>query len=413
MPPEKLPARLTLPTGRVVRVRARRAAPPPAPPARAALFDEARTLLVGKVALSDESGEPIDPDALDLGDFHALRAIFSRVGWLDEKPIDLTCTNCDAPMTVKPCATFELGPFADAEERDPELDAPFDFAAAHDGVFLRTLTLREARPLHVALAAGPLDVTAKLVRALGIVTVDGHEGREAVRLLRECDDATFERVCDVFLDAHYSRRLFAVHVCPSCGARNDVDAPWDRELAGEIALPRAVAPAEGFPSFEHFDAAARQLAGPLLPAGVALVVEGGVPACDDGGVPLLGSYVPPFEGSEQHPSRQAEVTVFYRTFRAEWQDSGPYDWRAELRETIEHELRHHAGYLRGRDPMDEDERAEIVREAVRTVGRRELARRGTRALFADVGDFLRRTWPLWIVLLIAAIVMLIFGRSDN
>lgn len=413
MTPEKLPARLTLPTGRVVRLRASPGRPSPAAVAPAALFDEARTLLAAKVALLGDRGEPMEPGRLDLRDFHALRAILSRLGWLDEKAIDLVCTNCDAPMRVRPCSTFELGPFADAETGDPELDAPFDFDTVHDGVLLRRLTVDEVRPLHVALAKGPLDVTAKLVRALGVVAVDGHEGRTLTRLLRECDDETFGRVCDVFLDAHYSRRLFAAHVCRACGARNDVDAPWDRELAGETAFSRATAPAQGFPSFDELDAAARELAAPLLPADVVLVVEGGVPACDDAGVPLLGSYVPPFAGSELHPSRQAEVTVFYRTFRAEAQDFGPYDWRAELRETIEHELEHHAGALRGRDPMDEDERAEIARDIVRTVGKRELARRETRALFSDLGEFVRRTWPLWIVLLIAAIAMLIFGRSGN
>jgi hypothetical protein len=146
---------------------------------------------------------------------------------------------------------------------------------------------------------------------------------------------------------------------------------------------------------------------------VALIVEGGVPACDDGGVPLLGSYVPPFAGSEQQPSQQGEVTLFYRTFRAEWQDGGPYDWRAEVRETLEHELEHHEGHLRGHDPMDEDERDEIAREVVRTVGKRALARRGTRALFSDWGEFLRRTWPLWIVLLIAVIALVMFERSSD
>jgi hypothetical protein len=147
-----------------------------------------------------------------------------------------------------------------------------------------------------------------------------------------------------------------------------------------------------------------------VPADVVLVVEGGVAACDDGGVPLLGSYVPPFEGSQDAPSRAGEITVYYRTFRAMHEDDGPYDWQAELRETIEHELEHHLHHL-GDDPMDEAERKEIVREAIRIVGRREMVRREARSLLRDVSEFARRTWPIWIGLLILAVFWSVCGNS--
>ncbi len=39
-----------------------------------------------------------------------------------------------------------------------------------------------------------------------------------------------------------------------------------------------------------------------------------------------------------------------------WHEDGPFDWDAELAETIEHELEHHMAYLVGDDPMDEEER---------------------------------------------------------
>ena len=60
------------------------------------------------------------------------------------------------------------------------------------------------------------------------------------------------------------------------------------------------------------------------------------------------------------PERPAEVTIFYRTFRAMWNEEGGYDWEAEIRETIEHELEHHVAFLTGDDPMDEAERDERV-----------------------------------------------------
>jgi hypothetical protein len=81
-----------------------------------------------------------------------------------------------------------------------------------------------------------------------------------------------------------------------------------------------------------------------------------------------------------------------------WDEDGAYDWEAELRETIEHELEHHLSYLAGDDPVDEAERQDIADEAERIVGRREIARQGVRALGADFAGFLRKTWPIWIVL---------------
>ncbi|MBF5066225.1 hypothetical protein G6O45_23615, partial [Salmonella enterica subsp. enterica serovar Istanbul] len=58
---------------------------------------------------------------------------------------------------------------------------------------------------------------------------------------------------------------------------------------------------------------------------VELVVEGGTPAVDEGGEPLLGSYVPPHPGDAGAPSRAPVVTVYYRTFRATWDEDGAYD----------------------------------------------------------------------------------------
>jgi hypothetical protein len=140
------------------------------------------------------------------------------------------------------------------------------------------------------------------------------------------------------------------------------------------------------------------------------VVESGTPAVDDGGEPLLGSYVPPYAGDLATPSRAPTVTIYYRTFRAIEADGGPFDWEAELEETIEHELEHHLFYLRGDDPMDAAERDAIDHEALRLIGRREATRRTLGSFGESIADFTRRTWPLWVIAL-AVLLMTIYGGS--
>ena len=73
-----------------------------------------------------------------------------------------------------------------------------------------------------------------------------------------------------------------------------------------------------------------------------------------------------------------------------WNEEGPYDWEDELAETIEHELEHHVSFLRGDDPMDDEERAEIRDEAVRIVGRGEATRRDARGLRRELDGLLAR-----------------------
>src|SRR5262249_24119178 len=96
---------------------------------------------------------------------------------------------------------------------------------------------------------------------------------------------------------------------------------------------------------------------------------------------------------------------YYRTFRAIWDEDGPFDWNEEIKETIEHELDHHQGFLAGDDPMDDDERAEIRSEAMRVMGRRPLAREGMRSFGAEALDFARRNWPIWLILAIAVLAV--------
>lgn len=392
--------KFTLPSGRVVRTRKQPGTP-----------SEGKGIYAKAIATIGAHLEDANVRELLLVDFHALRAIGAKLGWMKDDPIEITCVNCREPMTVKPCSTFELGPFRDGELDDPELDRMRMKDDVEDGVRIEPRTVAEAEPLHVALAKGPLRITPKIARALGVIEFDGSKDGIAARL-RDATDERFDRVVDAFLDTTYPLRLGASHACPKCKAKNEVDAPYDREFA---RASRAVQEEEeeDFPSFEVFDAEAQKLGEKYLPGDVVLVVEGGVAHVDDGGVPLLGSYVPPFEGHESAPSRPPEITVYYRTFRGMHEDEGPYDWRAELEETIEHELEHHGHHLRGHDPMDEEERAAIARETVRTVGRKEIVRRETKGLALDFGDFIRRTWLLWLLLLIVAITFSVCGGSND
>ena len=103
--------------------------------------------------------------------------------------------------------------------------------------------------------------------------------------------------------------------------------------------------------------------------------------------------------------------MYYRTFRAMWEEDGPYDWTAELAETIEHELEHHDGWRVGHDPMDDEERAEIARERGapgRHEDRRPRERRRARA--STWRGFLARTWPIWLIVAAATLAITVCGK---
>jgi hypothetical protein len=427
-PAPKLPAALTLPSGAVVTLR-RSASRDDAPLARegdAPLFEEVLTALAsGRVELA-KGGERLDPLAMALGDFHVVRAVLARSAVVAEEEIEVSCRNCEAKLRARPCAGLEVGPWVDGELDDPELDATLPFGAPIDVPPIalgrvraaRTVTfearaVREARPLFAAAARTELIVDEALVRAMGLTALGAE--RDVARIaeaLAACDDDAFAAVSAAFLDSHYVPRLACVVLCEACGARNDVDAPYERELVPSVGGPpragehgNAGAEDLEFPSYEGLAARASELAAPLLEGlpgeDVELVIEDGVAAVDDGGEPLLGSYVPPHPGDPSTPSQCPVVTIYYRTFRAMWEEEGPYDWEGELAETIEHELEHHVSYLRGDDPTDDEERAVIRDEAVRIVGRREAGRRELAGFGASLRDFATRTWPLWLIAALA------------
>jgi hypothetical protein len=271
----------------------------------------------------------------------------------------------------------------------------------------------DALPLFAALARPELAVTSEVVRAMGVAEL-GLEKNPAriARALSAASDEAWMAVTDLYLAAHYPPRLFSVALCAKCGARNDVDAPYNREFEPSSADVRPHAPDAEFPelpAFEPFAERARRAAKDAFARegidDVVLVVEAGVPAVDDGGEPLMGSYVPGSPGDMEHASRAHEITVYYKTFRAIWDEDGPFDWRAELDETIEHELEHHLAWLAGDDPMDDEEREEIRGEALRVIGKRAVVREGMRSFGEEALDFFRRTWPIWLLLAIATLAV--------
>lgn len=439
----KPPAKLTLPSGANVRLRisddaklGRPAHEPGAP-----LFAGAIEALEDDVRMTSREGKldvTVDVGSLALSDFHVLRALVTKLGLVEEEEVVSSCRNCGAEIRVHPCAALEIGPWVDGELGDEELDATLPFGQPIDvpplpigrvrsakSVTFDPRTVDQARPLFVALAQERLDVDPDLVHAMGVAALGKETDAERIAdALASCDDESFAAVGRAFVATHYVPRLGCVVFCKACRARNDVDAPYDREFV-EIAAPRESAPlavkddeAPGgaevaFPHLDAFAARARDIARPMLVgpcAEVELTVDAGTPAVDDGGEPLLGSYLPPHPGDMSMPTRPPSVTIYYRTFHAIWDEEGAYDWAAELHETIEHELEHHVYFLRGEDPMDDEERAEIRGEAVRIIGRREAERRALASFGASVSDFVTRTWPLWVLAILALAAMLLTQR---
>lgn len=390
----------------------------------------ARALIAQKLvgpSGSDAEALPLEDlplEDLPLEDFHVLRALLVAAGALDEPESTVLCSNCGEQIQGRPSTLLELGPYLDGELGDEVLDEAFPFDEPMEipalrlgqrevtQMKLRPSTLGEARSLFDALEAeGPLRFTAEVVRALGIERLGDEADEERIaEALQGASDEVLDAVADAFDSAAYAPRMSAAVRCEGCGARCSLPAPADREFP-EIAAPSAPdfnAPIEGFPSFERFSAMVEQEAelafSKLRLRNIGLDVEGGVAACDDGGVPLLGSYDPPSGEGNGVLARGPEVRLYYRTFKAMFVDEGPYDVGAEIAETLEHELEHHLAFLRGYDPQDELERAEIVHEERRLVGEAESLRRASREARAGLADFLYRTWPLWLVLLLGTLL---------
>lgn len=405
-----------------------RAVPAPAP------RDLAQALERGSVTVS------VDPYTLPLADVNVLETIVAALGGLAVSKFPLRCRNCGAEVEVDAVAALPLAPLL-LPPGDPELDPPVDqvrwysFDAAIEvgrkGACERFRLGRRTLKDRVRLAQilgddhdAPLPLGAPLIRALGLEALG--KGDEVVvtspiaisRALEALDDEAFASAWDAIMHAfeeqHWPPRLLSPVGCPACGARHDVEV-LQRPLA--FAPARAERSPEAFPALEAFtartDTITREILGGSVDfPGLVVVVEDGVPPCDDGGEPLLGSYTPdesPGEGRVQ--GAPFVIALYYRTFRSMWEDE-PYDLDAEIRETVEHELEHHQGLLDGDDPLDDEERAAIVTEHNRLHGVRPGQELTASAgwLATDFGQFLRRTWPLWVLV---AIVTLLLVAGDR
>lgn len=399
MPP-RTARTLTLPSGRVVEVH-----PGPAR-GGAGLAQALEALLAGRVLALPER-TPVDPRTLPLEDAQVLRVVLVQLGALREGTARRPCENCGVSTRARPAEQVPLGPYVDAE-RDEELDAPFDFARAHDvppfragravvrSIELAPRTLADVEALWRRGRADAPPGGTWFAAALGVRAI-GPERRAGAIARLLADPRCFEEVARLWLDAHYGPRLSAAVRCPSCGARVSFPAPAERELPEPPERPAR----EGFPEIEAFEALVRRLAPrPFRLArarNVDLVVDDGVPHCDEGGAPLLGSYLPASRPDEVGPVRAAEIRLYYRTFSREWRFDPGFDLDAEIEETIRHELEHHVHALAGVDPMDDDERGEIADDERREIGSRALRRRVASEATGDFVDFVKRTWLFWLI----------------
>lgn len=399
--------------------------------------DLAQAIEVGAVTCSP------DPWTLPLADANVIEVVLASIGAVAAPPVPLSCRNCGEQVEVDAAAALPIAPLL-TPPGDPELDPPVDLVQWHplprpievgrrgpaDRFRLGRRTLRDRVRLEEILGdddRAPLPLGAPLVRALGLEALgEGDPPRVATesamaiaRALEALDDDMFTDAWDAITRAwdhqHWPPRLLAPTACPTCGARHDVEVV-QRTL--DWMPPRAQKTAEEeFPSLEAFTARAAAITREVLGAGargLEVMVEDGVPPCDDGGEPLLGSYTPHLPnadgtaavGDARVHGAPFVIALYYRTFRSMWDDE-PYDVDAEIRETIEHELEHHENFLSGHDPLDEEERAAIADEHRRLRGRAGVDELAASAgwLASDFARFVRLTWPVWLIVLFALLIV--------
>ncbi len=359
-------------------------------------------------------------DALDLAtrDVHVLRAMLVHERVLTEERADFDCENCSEPFSLAPTLALEAAPFLDGELDDPRLDAPFDFAANHPiatiavgrtrarTVRLAPRTARESRALYAACDQRTMRMTPAVVAAMGIVAL-GREPRASViaDAIARAPARALQSLIDVYFEAHYPARLVAVHRCPSCDARNDIDVPIHREF-DRFNVEREPNFRLELDDFEQrVRAIAKSVYRDLAIANVDFVVDDDVARCDDGGEPLLGCYTPGGQDPDTGIEHPPEVRLFHRTFVQAARFELGFDVDAEIRETIEHELTHHLHYLRGDDPLDDAEHEALDRERLELVGRKETLRRMRRDGAQSLVGFVRTTWPAWLLVLLVTVLV--------
>lgn len=406
----RLPAALWLyDAGRVTLDDARARA---AAPTEGDLYSRARTVLLadGVLGLSGANA-----DALSLLDFHVLVACLLHAEVLHEAEAQLRCHNCGEERAVDAASRFEWGPFVDHELDADELDSvdtrphtlPLHARRRRLRVRLEPRTLGDVAPLLSTEGAGfsRRGITRFVLDTLGIVAVAPARPLEVLRAIHRLGPRTTAALAEAWHRAHLTARLSASHTC-TCGASLIVRVPratlMDR--LGREERPRALAPPPDFPdllAFEKLVRAAKREAYRAHAIGdLRLIVDDGVPAVDDAGVPLLGSYLPPsLDGQER-----GEIRLYYLSFRDEAALDPSFDVEGEIHETVEHEVEHHLSFLRGEDPVDDEERWVIAKERQQTVGKSELARRDEASLLRFVS-----AWPVLLIVVLVAAVGRCFG----
>ncbi len=412
-------------------------------------FARALSALARPGALTGTSNQPLDVYTFTLRDLHTLRALLTCAGHLSEEPAAFTCQNCDAPFSVAPSTLLAPAPFFDGELTDPEYDEPFPFGepqpiprialppgrfgrpprlgrtrrsfrkrgdAPHGGttITFAERTAHEALPLlnaaddWITFKSKETRITPALVIAMGIIALGNEKSpRVIAEALSNANEIAWGAVLEHYLHAAYPPRLFGLYRCSHCDARNDLDVPlareWDRTR--RMLRSRNRPP---FPDLDTFEARVRFHADRVYKAqavrNIDLFVDADVPDCDEGGEPLLGSYVPFGTDETIGIQKNAEVRLYYRTFKSAYDEDPSFDVEAEIFETIAHEIEHHLNYLRGDDPMDDEEHATIDAEVVRRIGSKETARRNAFTFTNDLVGFFKTTWPLWLGVLLFALL---------
>ncbi len=346
---------------------------------------------------------------LTLADFHTLIACLLRAGLLHEPRLPVVCDNCHRMSKVDAASSFEWGPFVDGELSDPELDRPFDwkrqfvFGAARSrcSASVEPRTVADIVPLLSSGAAdGRFRIRPSTPFVLSLLGFASKQPKRMHKAFRRMGSRRLGRLSALWFEAHFPARLSGPHLC-SCGATTLVRLPQASlldVLGREFGHEPPALPAD-FPTLAEFEkivrAAKRTIFSRHGIASLRLVVDEDVPAVDEGGIPLLGSYTP--HGDPL--SEPAEIRLYYRSFQHEAGLDPRFPLEAEVFETIEHEVLHHLSFLRGEDPVDEEERFVIAKDRERRIGRKELLRRersGSRALIALA--------PLLLVILLAAVL---------
>ena len=359
-------------------------------------------------------------DRLAVPDFHVLRDLAIRAKLIASEPDVIACDNCDAELTFDNAAL----PIADLDdryegehlegERVTTLSAPIVIEAdAYEHVRMKQRSVADARVLWRELGKDrPFRITPKLLLAMGVVALESKSGapltdlRAMSRALIDAPDDTWREVEETFLALAYPSRAITTLTCAACETVHDLEVPWPRELEpGQYHAERSAN--EALPSAIELEAHARRIADTtwkrMNAGGLTLRLEVGVAEVDSGGVPMLGSYTPE---PRDDGGTDFVVRVYYRTFERAFRDDARFDWRRELEETIEHEAQHHLYYLSGHDPMDEQERAESEREAVRRAGGEKRYRKLQRAAIGSgVWEIVRALVPpLALVVIVVALL---------